>query len=279
VARTAKTIRWTRHAFLKALEELPPGLYQERWIKWVSNYNRGRKRKNASAKTIYNRVQQPSWILWLAEAGGIDKASIRDAKKRAAGHDKNQTRTKEMRVTLSWARIAGQLEQIPSRKHLTEYHTTTGLGGKEPTKNKQERNSSSAASDSYSRYVETYEVEISPAHNTLQKRFERFLSRDGATELKPNVDGVDLRYQDETKGTILVEIKPCERASARYAIRTAIGQLLDYEQRVKKHASLLIVVGTKPLEEDRLLATSNGFGIAYPAKGLFEVLWPTLRTR
>jgi hypothetical protein len=184
-----------------------------------------------------------------------------------------------MRVILSWARIAALLDQIPSRKHLTEYHTTPSLSGKEPTKNKQERNSSGPASDSYSRYVETYEVEITPAHNTLQKRFERFLSMDGATELKPNVDGVDLRYQDATKGTILVEIKPCEGASARYAIRTAIGQLLDYEQRVKKRASLLIVVGTKPLEEDRLLATSNGFGIAYPAEGLFEVLWPNSRTR
>lgn len=108
----------------------------------------------------------------------------------------------------------------------------------------------------------------------MQARFERFLAADGASELRPNVASVDLRYRDANKGAILVEIKPCERANARYAIRTAIGQLLDYRQRAKEDVCLLIVLETKPSDENRLLATSNGFGIAYPAKGKFEVLWP-----
>ena len=135
------------------------------------------------------------------------------------------------------------------------------------------RNSPSAASDAYLRYVEAYEARITPRRSQLQTRFERFLATDGATEIRPNVASVDLRYCDAEKGTILAEIKPCEHSSARYAIRTAIGQLLDYRQRTSENASLLIVLETKPKEEDRLLAISNGFGIAYPAKSKFEVVW------
>ena len=90
---------------------------------------------------------------------------------------------------------------------------------------------------------------------------------------------IDLRYRDASKGEIFAEITPCERANVRYAIRTAIGQLLDYKQRANDEAFLLIVLETKPSEEDRLLATSNGFGIAYPAKGKFEIVWPTSATQ
>jgi hypothetical protein len=153
-----------------------------------------------------------------------------------------------------------------------------GPSGKRSNKSKPRRNSPGAAGDPYLRYVEAYEVQITPRHDALQTSFERFITSDGATDLKPNVESVDLRYRDANKGAILVEIKPCERASARYAIRTAIGQLLDYRQRASDDASLLVVLETKPMEEDRLLATSNGFGVAYPAKGKFEVLWPIATT-
>ena len=151
----------------------------------------------------------------------------------------------------------------------------SGPSAKRPSGNKPGGNSPSAAGDPYVRYVEAYEVRISPRHSSLQERFERFLTTDGAAELRPNVESVDLRYRNTEKGAILAEIKPCERPNARYAIRTAMGQLLDYRQRAKQNSSLLIVLETKPKEEDRLLAISNGFGIAYPVKGTFEVLWPT----
>jgi hypothetical protein len=154
----------------------------------------------------------------------------------------------------------------------------SGPSDKKPNQIKSGAKTPGPPDDPYSRYVEAYEVRITPRHSTLQTRFERFLASDGVTEIRPNVASVDLRYRDANKGPILVEIKPCEPENARYAIRTAIGQLLDYRQRAKEDACLLIVVETKPTEEDRLLATFNGFGIAYPAKGKFEVLWPTQRT-
>ncbi|MDF0585040.1 hypothetical protein [Bradyrhizobium yuanmingense] len=119
------------------------------------------------------------------------------------------------------------------------------------------------------------EVEISSRHDKLQGSFERYLARAGATQVTPNVASVDLRYNDATRGLTLVEIKPCDKASARYAIRTAIGQLLDYRQRANADVSLLIVLETAPSNEDRSLATQNGFGVAYPLRGTFEFLWPT----
>jgi hypothetical protein len=142
--------------------------------------------------------------------------------------------------------------------------------GKEPP-----RNSPGAASDPYLRYVEAYEVHVTPRHSALQERFEHFIATEGATELRRNLANVDFRYRDAKNRTILVEIKPCERANIRFAIRTAIGQLLDYRQRANEHAGLLIVVERKPIEEDRVLATSNGFGIAYPYKGKFKLIWST----
>lgn len=156
-------------------------------------------------------------------------------------------------------------------------HLLDGLSGpsaRRPGENKPARNSPSAAGNPYLRYVEAYEVRITPRHTSLQQRFERFLTSNGAAELRPNVASVDLRYRDNGRGTVLTEIKPCDRANARYAIRTAMGQLLDYRQRTKEGASLLIVVEKKPNEEAQLLATLNGFGIAYPAQGTFKVLWP-----
>ena len=51
-----------------------------------------------------------------------------------------------------------------------------------------------------------------------------------AKEARPNLNSVDLRYQDAAIGPLLVEVKPCDAANVRYAIRTAIGQLLDYRQ-------------------------------------------------
>ena len=135
-------------------------------------------------------------------------------------------------------------------------------------------NSSSASADPYRRYVEAYEIEISPRHNHLQEAFERHLQDNGATNIRPDVNSVDLRYTDPAIGPILVEVKPCETSNARYAVRTAVGQLLDYRQREKNNVSLLIVLGSKPSKEDRDLATSNDFGVAYPDKNTFKFHWP-----
>lgn len=135
-------------------------------------------------------------------------------------------------------------------------------------------NTPGAAASPYSRYVEAYEAEISPRHDKLQKRFEKFVLKAGVTELKPNMKSVDLRYRDESKQLVLAEVKPCDSSNARYAIRTAIGQLLDYRQRCDETARLLVVIERIPSRDDLALALSNGFGLAHPTGAGFKIAWP-----
>lgn len=136
------------------------------------------------------------------------------------------------------------------------------------------KNSPGTAKSPYTCYIEEHEIRINPRHNQLQSQFEDYLAANEAKNVQANLESVDLRYWDPKKGNILVEVKPCEPPNTRYAIRTAMGQLLDYRQRAKGEHALLIVVEVKPREEDRLLATSNGFGVAYPARGKFKIVWP-----
>ncbi len=65
-----------------------------------------------------------------------------------------------------------------------------------------------------------------------------------ATRLRPaspragGVGEIDVLAVDgET--LVLVEVKPCETATARFAIRTALGQLLDYRQSASGAPRLL----------------------------------------
>lgn len=154
--------------------------------------------------------------------------------------------------------------------------------GRPRRRNNPESKTPAAASSPYARYVRENEIKVSPQHNTLQKRFEKFLEanvkQNGIntdSALESDVGGVDLRFRHAARGLVLVEVKPCVHKNARYAIRIATGQLLDYRQKTPQASSLLIVVGVKPTNNDRLLATMNGFGIAYPSKNRFEIIWPS----
>jgi len=169
----------------------------------------------------------------------------------------------------------GILQFMRDVRQLIASDAGTEKPGKSGSDGRRSKNSPDTAKDPYIRYVEAHEIRVDPKHNQLQGRFKDFLAAKSAMDVQANLESVDLRYSDPKRGRVLVEIKPCECASARYAIRTAMGQLLDYCQRAKGDPSLLIVIEVEPSEEDQLLASSNGFGIAYPAKGTFNVVWPT----
>lgn len=122
------------------------------------------------------------------------------------------------------------------------------------------------------RYVKRFEVEISPLHHRLQKRFENFLETTGRRDIISNLGGVDLRYSDKGR-TVLCEVKPSTAETSRFAIRTAMGQLLDYRQR-SPNARMQIVLSKKPLRSDADLALSNGFSIAFPSRRSFHIQYP-----
>lgn len=105
-----------------------------------------------------------------------------------------------------------------------------------------------AAITAYQKYVAAYEVTINPTHSLLQSDFCKYL-QEHRSDISQDIEHVDVRYKDKKGRTVLVEVKPCERETARYAIRTAMGKLLDYEQRHTSDVRLLIVTQTKPCKE------------------------------
>ncbi len=124
------------------------------------------------------------------------------------------------------------------------------------------------------RYVAEYEVRVHPRHFNFQAEFRTFISATGATNIKENTGAIDIQFALPEQGHIIAELKPCITTDVRYAIRTAMGQLLDYQHRHHDRAALLVVVEVSPNAKDVDLALSNGFGIAYPHRGGFVLKWP-----
>lgn len=134
-----------------------------------------------------------------------------------------------------------------------------------------------ATSEAYRRYVREYEAEVHPLHDNLHKRFVAFLRKQHPkVEFPPSVRD-DLRYAVRGKPQVMVEIKPANTATVRFAIRAAIGQLLDYRQHQGWKDRQMILVGAKVTRADDLsLALDNGFGLAWPVDGdCFEMRWPS----
>lgn len=143
-----------------------------------------------------------------------------------------------------------------------------------PPKGKGGR-SAGTATDPYTRYLQENEFQITPKHHHLQSAFEAFLKISKATHIVPNLQRVDIRYHDAQGGLVLAEVKPTEPQTMRFAIRAAIGQLLDYCQSHNDDPRLLVVVECEPNRpDDILLATDNGFGLAWPVGKRFEFRWP-----
>lgn len=130
--------------------------------------------------------------------------------------------------------------------------------------------SASSPTEEFIRYMREYEVRITPRHTKLQERFRAYVSHWAPVE---NVRRVDIRFSHPQYGDVLAEVKPCEAGNARYAIRLAMGQLMDYQQHEEK-SRLMIVLECQPSSDvDVSLATSNGFSIAWPTKKGWCLHW------
>jgi hypothetical protein len=137
--------------------------------------------------------------------------------------------------------------------------------------------SAGAAADPFVRYLQENEILVTPKHHKLQEAFASFVRRAKATKIKPDLERVDIRFTLPGRGAVLAEIKPTEPATMRFAIRAAMGQLLDYRQKCDASADMLIVVSGKPEDPDDIaLAVDNGFGLAWQTRKTFTIKWPDL---
>ncbi|WP_257164775.1 HNH endonuclease [Bradyrhizobium sp. SRS-191] len=64
-----------------------------------------------TASTIYNRIENTDWIVWLAGASGIDRHVIRKAANNVNPKDSAQTQAKALRQVLTWPLLASHLEE------------------------------------------------------------------------------------------------------------------------------------------------------------------------
>lgn len=167
------------------------------------------------------------------------------------------------------------LTYVNRQSDRTEWTPRGGWGGKRAGR------AGAATSTAYMRYVREYEVKVHPQHDRLHKRFVAFLRKRHSQVEFPDCFRDDLRYVVEGEQAVMVEIKPADPATVRYAIRTAVGQLLDYRQQQDWNGRQMILVGAEVSRDDDLrLAIDNGFGLAWPVgTGQFEVHWPGSRRK
>jgi hypothetical protein len=91
---------------------------------------------------------------------------------------------------------------------------------------------------------------VHPRHTTLQDAFVLHLKSQRITCEQNTPDYIDLMYKDK-KNLIITEVKSAESVGTKYAIRAAIGQLLEYRHTIKHPSALLhIVLDKKPRKNE-----------------------------
>jgi hypothetical protein len=80
---------------------------KQHWLGWLGEYDGpgfyGRSRWDRSAKFVYNHIQCPPMLLWLAEASGLPRARLLRAKAAAlSAGDHHGPSTAAIRSLLPW---------------------------------------------------------------------------------------------------------------------------------------------------------------------------------
>lgn len=105
------------------------------------------------------------------------------------------------------------------------------------------RGGNAPAANSFSYWVEG-KRNVEPLHAKLQAMFVKHLSELGI-KYKENVNYIDVQY-NQNKQLYYCEIKPTENIATKYAIRIAVGQLMEYIFFNDSHAIPEIVLSTRP---------------------------------
>jgi hypothetical protein len=101
-----------------------------------------------------------------------------------------------------------------------------------------------------------------PLHARLQAKYVDFLRQEGVKDLTPDQNYIDIQYK-KGKDNFFTEIKPTEKVQAKYAIRIAIGQLLEYQFNFNITAKLEIVISSKPDRNEINLLKHLGIYLTY----------------
>jgi len=132
---------------------------------------------------------------------------------------------------------------------------------------KKKKNSKRSGSNRPTEMLYEYWVEgkrtCHPRHTTLQNAFILHLESQGISYAQNTTEYIDIIYTYQDK-LVITEIKPAESVGTKYAIRTAIGQLLEYRHTMQEPSALLhIVLDEKPKDNEIEFVRSLGFALSY----------------
>lgn len=140
------------------------------------------------------------------------------------------------------------------------------LPRRKESKSKQKSSGQNAPpSYAYSYWVKG-ERTAHPKHAELQSSFVEFLRKQprskSITQIEENIDYIDVCYIDSGK-VVITEVKPAQEVGTKYAIRAAIGQLLEYRFFKKPNAHIEIVLNKKPTSEEITFVKELDIRLAY----------------
>jgi hypothetical protein len=216
-------------------------------------------------KEVYREVAfwkaPTSHFVWFSQPIAINPIQITGKKSLIKEHSSYQQLSPEQVLAI----IGGHLQVGSSiYKWLRDGDFVSDKGAPRQPPGKQASRTagrgSPCASDAFEYFVYGNR-KVYPWHKDLQDKYESFLRSKGY-RVKPNVGGVDVIYclQDRL---VLVEIKPTDVVETKYAIRSAVGQILEYGFLSKEKPMLEIVVGKKPQEVELDFVLSLGITLTY----------------
>jgi hypothetical protein len=107
----------SRSDLLAAIERLPDNVtflrrsHKKGWLNWLPNYeDPSRATPDRSAEFIYNALNIPEWIVWLAAASGVDPQLVQTAAHAIDRQQFRQTQAAAVRRILPWSLMIKQLE-------------------------------------------------------------------------------------------------------------------------------------------------------------------------
>lgn len=89
---------------------------KEHWLGWLSGYHGpgyyGRQNWHRSAEFVYNHIVCPPMVMWLAEASGIPKARVVEAKRAAlSASPRLPAQSAAIRKIIPWEMVAAHLDK------------------------------------------------------------------------------------------------------------------------------------------------------------------------
>ncbi|MFA1624617.1 hypothetical protein ACDY96_17865 [Rhizobium mongolense] len=140
-------------------------------------------------------------------------------------------------------------------------------------KERRDKYSAPAAMSPYEKYLRERIIRVDPAHGKLEQKFHAFLVSEGMTDLEKNSAGIDAAFTCPKRGRFIAELKPTKDGETRFAVRSAVGQILEYRHFLRPEAKPLIILGSAPTKDDLSFLRTLGIACGWLSDGRFDFVW------